>query len=108
MARRSLRRVPRISLHELKNTMNREHAVPIVFFQELVKDQTNLFIVGMMQRPGVSLFAVDLEYHHFNPDTSKNDLFQLGIITWEELQWCIIWVPIKYKELVWQVAEKTT
>lgn len=75
-------------------------------FADLSKDKSKLFIVSMIDRPGSSVFASDLEYNHFPPGTPLNDAYQFYIKKWEELTWVIIQVPMIYKELVWEIAER--
>ncbi len=75
-------------------------------FISMSKDKDKLFIVCMTGCPGIRSFIMSLEYSHFPPGTPMNDLFQYYLSKWEEMQWEIVQVPIKYKDLVWKVAEE--
>ena len=45
--------------------------------REMTKDESRIFILGMLVPPriGVTLFGTILEYRHYPPGTSRNDLF---------------------------------
>lgn len=75
-------------------------------FSALSEDEDKLFIICMETRPGMRLFLVDLEYNKFIPGTPLNDRFELFINKWEGIGWAVVAVPMKYKDFVWEVAER--
>ena len=66
----------------------------------LGSDPTQLKIVSMLQRPGTQAFMEETENTHYTPGTERNALFNLNLLNWEGLVWCIIAVPIGDRALV--------
>jgi hypothetical protein len=67
---------------------------------EIIKRTSNpnlLNIVVGMSRPGASLFSSRLEYENYPPGTKFNEAFQFYIITWFEIPWIVISIPIEDK-----------
>lgn len=74
--------------------------------RERVINQDRLFIVVLLSRRSVSVFMVDLEYRHYIPDTPHNDLFEMFVVRWEDMQWVIIEIPKNDLEIAKKVAQK--
>lgn len=75
---------------------------------EFMGDQTKFYIVGMMipYRPGVHLHASLLEYRHYPPKDPRNALFELGIISWAEIKWSVVRIPLKDKSYAEEILKE--
>lgn len=71
--------------------------------QKLADDPKKFNFIGDMNRPGVKLFFVKLEYTYYDPNkSSRNDLFGLNLLKWPEnfpMLWGICSIPIEEKDL---------
>ncbi len=56
--------------------------------------------VCMSMRSGVKKFTTKLEFTHYKPGTSRNDLLSIRILAWNDLTWFVISVPSKEKHLL--------
>ena len=74
--------------------------------QKFAKNEKFIHFAGMIMpaRPGVRLFAVKLEYFHFEPGTPKNDEFILHVINWQGTSWAVTSIPKEYMELARNIA----
>lgn len=52
-----------------------------------------IYIIGCLLRPGALSFAVDLEHKYFEPDTDRNDLYQIFHVKYQNMPWYIIEIP---------------
>lgn len=77
--------------------------------QELADDPSLFHIVYGIEplRPGGRLFSVKLEYEHYEPDTARNDLFQMRFTKLDEMLLAIITIPLSEKHIAEKVAEET-
>lgn len=70
--------------------------------QRVADDPTRFHIVGDMNRIGVRLFMVKLEYTHYPPRSGKNHLFEFRILKWPAnypFMWVIASIPIEDRPL---------
>jgi hypothetical protein len=74
---------------------------------KLAEDPTLIFYAGMINRPGVSLFGVMLEYIYSPPQTDANNKFQLFLINWQRLIWAVYSIPKDEFKNAEFVSEKT-
>lgn len=72
------------------------------------EDKRFIHFAGLLNppRPGVRLFAVKMEYFHFEPGTPKNDEFIFHIVNWEEMTFGVISIPKEYMDLAKKVAQE--
>lgn len=63
-----------------------------------------ILIISMLQRPGSTIFMVDLEYTYYSPKTDKNNLLDMYFKKWQDLPWIILGIPSKDKNIADQVA----
>jgi hypothetical protein len=47
------------------------------------------------RRIGILSFIVFLEHRYFPPGTPKNELFQVVMMEWQEMKWCVVVIPEK-------------
>lgn len=47
-------------------------------------DKEKLYVVGMIMRPGASLYVMTLEHEHFVPETPANEDFIIRYLKWQE------------------------
>ncbi len=69
----------------------------IDYLRNFIKDVNLIHYVCMMTRPGVEEFVTKLEFLHYEPLTTRNDLLSIHTLVWNELPWIIISVPLKEK-----------
>lgn len=66
-----------------------------------------IHIVGMVDRPGVLVFAQDLEYRYYwPPGTPRNDRFKLGRTTFADQMFQVASIPATHEKFAVRVAEK--
>lgn len=75
---------------------------------EFVRDPRNVHYLGMMvpPRPGVRIFSTRLEYEHFVPGTTRNELYKIAIINWEDFIWILVSIPTGDASLAEKIAEE--
>lgn len=79
---------------------------PIEELKELAKQPGKVHFVSQVDRPGVNLFAVRMEYTHYPPRSERNKLLELRIIPWPVFQgepimhWMVLTIP----ESAWDLA----
>lgn len=63
--------------------------------------------VGMLNppRPGVADCFQTLEFTYFKPGTSRNHVFVMRVIEWEEILWGIVSIPIEEKHFMEKAAQ---
>jgi hypothetical protein len=74
----------------------------------LAKDQSRLFVVGMVNpmRPGVRKFAMTLEHTHYSPfNEARNNKFELIFSPWEGMHFMLVVVPMEDKAKCDEVAD---
>lgn len=71
-----------------------------------MSDPYFVHFIGMIAplRPGVDSCFQQLEYSYFKPGTSRNDLYHFRVITWMEIMWGIVSIPVGDKHLMESVA----
>lgn len=78
--------------------------------QEAANDPTQFHIVGDINRIGVNLFMIKLEYTHYPPRSGKNHLFTFRILKWPQdefaMHWVICSIPIEDRELAEGLLEE--
>lgn len=78
--------------------------------QKAADDPTRFHIVGDINRIGVNLFMVKLEYTHYPPRSGKNHLFDLRILKWPAddfaMHWVICSIPIEDRPIAEKVIEE--
>lgn len=70
------------------------------------KEYVNIICLMIPPRPGCQLFSVRLEHEYFKPDTSRNELFRMAIVKWQELSFMIINIPKEDEITAVMVAEE--
>lgn len=79
-------------------------AVDDEFLKKKGLDNSKLHLVADMNRVGVNVFNVKLEYTYFAPRSGKNDLFEMGLLRWPKNDnsffWIIASIPIEYRPQV--------
>jgi hypothetical protein len=72
-----------------------------------IDDPHFIHYLGMLipPRPGVADCISLLENTYFKPGTTRNDLFVMRIIEWEELTWVMVSIPISDKGLMEKAAQ---
>lgn len=76
--------------------MNEEEKIDpatLAEIQTVVDEPDMVTYYGLLGRPGMYGFMVELEYTKFKPDTDANDDFHMAIVTWPEgigLKWVLI------------------
>lgn len=75
--------------------------------QKFVANPDFIHYVGMLNppRPGLTDCMQTLEFKYFRPGTPRNELFNVRILEWEEIQWVIVSIPIKEKHLMERAAQ---
>lgn len=71
-----------------------------------MNDPYFIHYVGMLipPRPGFDDCVQQLEFSYFKPGTKRNDLFHLRVISWEDIVWGVVSIPISEKRLMETVA----
>lgn len=65
--------------------------------------------VGMLipPRPYVCLYSLLLEHRHYEPHVKeRNDLFQVWIVRWQDIDWQLIAIPVQDRPLAEAVARE--
>lgn len=63
-----------------------------------------VYIIGCLFRPGTLSFAVDLEHTYFEPDTDRNDLYQIFHLKYQNMPWYIIEIPANTMNIAEKLA----
>jgi hypothetical protein len=78
--------------------------------QKAADDPSQFHIVGDINRIGVNLFMVKLEYTHYPPRSGKNHLFDFRILKWPNddfaMHWVICSIPIEDRPLAEKIVEE--
>lgn len=74
--------------------------------QEQCADTSKRCIVTIEGRPGSLIWMTDLEYSYFEPDTPRNDLFQIYLMKWEDINWSIVQIPAEDFNIAQEFAAK--
>lgn len=72
----------------------------------LTNNKSKFYLIVLAMRPNVSACIMDLEYTHYEPDTPKNDLFQLYKYHWQDMLWFIVEIPQADRHLAEAMAQK--
>lgn len=72
--------------------------------ETLNRDVKKLHLVSLETRPGAPLFSAILENSYYQPETYRNSLFELRYLSWEDLIWMVISIPLGE----WQNAFKAS
>jgi len=75
--------------------------------QEFLNDESYIHYVAMATRPGVCECITRLEWLHYRPGTSRNDLFLLRIFEWHSLHWVGVSIPIEEKGFMEKIANES-
>jgi hypothetical protein len=76
--------------------------------QARAADQSRLFLVSILDRIGVQGFSTELEWTHFSPRGSPNDLFDIDLVKWPDpdMVFIVISIPADYRPQAEALAEK--
>lgn len=77
--------------------------------QKAANDPSRFHIVGDINRIGVNLFMVKLEYTHYPPRSGKNHLFDVRILKWPHDDfnfWAICSIPTEDRSLAERIIEE--
>lgn len=64
-------------------------------------------IIFMMTRPGANRFQTYLEHEYYPPGTPENDKFQWRVLKWNQINWCIISIPLEDRQNAYDAAAET-
>jgi hypothetical protein len=77
-------------------------------YKKVVYDPSIISFIGMTnpRRLGVLLFQTALEFFHYDPRTSKNDVYQIAYLRWQEMIFTITSIPSDDVDKAMVLADK--